>query len=630
MLQQGRVFVHPRRLTAVAIALVAIFVVLSVRLWDLQVVHGGYYRSLAEENRIVRIPILPDRGVIYDRSGKLLARNDPGFAVSVIPVDLPQDREADVASRLSAVIGRSVDDITKAIDEQRTRNPYEPVKLTERPIARDVALLLMERSELYPGVNVSADALRSYPDPMLYSPILGYVGDINAEELAAHRNDGYLLQDTIGKTGLEWEYEKYLRGTLGWRTVERDAAQRELGTLSVVPPTPGDDLVLTVDDRLQRLLSYELTKGVQEGKWTAAAGVAEDPQNGEILALVSVPSYDNNAFITGVTQSQMNAWNSDPRHPLVNHVIGDMYPPGSTFKLVTGLSALSTGVATRHTVIDVNSMVLTVDGFNFYDWRAHGPLDFIGGFANSSDIYFYTLGGGNPNTGFKGAGPEALAKYARMLGFGAPTGIDLPGEASGIIPDPEWKMARFGEPWTIGNTYQESIGQGYVAVTPLQLLNAYSAVANGGTLYRPHLLKEVKTADGKVVYRPGPQVIRKLDVNPADLELIREGGRRAVTIYHAYMPDSKLPFAGKTGTAEFGLSQGTDALGRRELAFHNWFVSWVPQQYNYDPTARISMAIFLYDSSKSLCDVCLNPAVGITQRVIETYEGVSKADANVP
>ncbi|MBU6423724.1 MAG: penicillin-binding protein 2, partial [Chloroflexi bacterium] len=307
MLQQGRVFVHPRRLTAVAIALVAIFVVLSVRLWDLQVVHGGYYRSLAEENRIVRIPILPDRGVIYDRSGKLLARNDPGFAVSVIPVDLPQDREADVASRLSAVIGRSVDDITKAIDEQRTRNPYEPVKLTERPIARDVALLLMERSELYPGVNVSADALRSYPDPMLYSPILGYVGDINAEELAAHRNDGYLLQDTIGKTGLEWEYEKYLRGTLGWRTVERDAAQRELGTLSVVPPTPGDDLVLTVDDRLQRLLSYELTKGVQEGKWTAAAGVAEDPQNGEILALVSVPSYDNNAFITGVTQSQMNA-----------------------------------------------------------------------------------------------------------------------------------------------------------------------------------------------------------------------------------------------------------------------------------------------------------------------------------
>ncbi|MBU6423697.1 MAG: hypothetical protein KGQ88_06665, partial [Chloroflexi bacterium] len=316
--------------------------------------------------------------------------------------------------------------------------------------------------------------------------------------------------------------------------------------------------------------------------------------------------------------------------PLVNHVIGDMYPPGSTFKLVTGLSALSTGVATRHTVIDVNSMVLTVDGFNFYDWRAHGPLDFIGGFANSSDIYFYTLGGGNPNTGFKGAGPEALAKYARMLGFGAPTGIDLPGEASGIIPDPEWKMARFGEPWTIGNTYQESIGQGYVAVTPLQLLNAYSAVANGGTLYRPHLLKEVKTADGKVVYRPGPQVIRKLDVNPADLELIREGGRRAVTIYHAYMPDSKLPFAGKTGTAEFGLSQGTDALGRRELAFHNWFVSWVPQQYNYDPTARISMAIFLYDSSKSLCDVCLNPAVGITQRVIETYEGVSKADANVP
>ncbi len=630
MLDQGRVFVHPRRLTVVAIAMVAMFVVLSVRLWDLQVVNGGYYRSLAEQNRIVRIPVLPERGVIFDRSGALLARNDPGFVVSVIPVDLPPAREAELASRLASVVGRSADDIAKAIDDQRTRNPYEPVKVSDRPIARDVALLLDERAELYPGVNVTAESTRYYPDATLYSPIIGYVGDINAQELAAHKDDGYLLQDTIGKTGLEWEYEKYLRGTVGWRTIERDAAQRELGTLAVVPPKAGDDLVLTIDGRLQSLLGTELAKGVQEGKWTAAAGVAEDPQTGEILALVSVPSYDNNAFITGVTTAQMNAWNSDPHRPLVNKAIGEMYPPGSTFKLVTGLTALSTGVATRHTVIDVNSMVLTVDGFNFYDWRAHGPLDFIGGFANSSDIYFYTLGGGNPNTGFRGAGPDAIAKYARMLGFGAPTGIDVPGEASGIIPDPAWKMATFGEPWTIGNTYQESIGQGYVAVTPLQLLNAYSAVANGGTLYRPHLLKEVKSPDGKVVYAPGPQVIRKLDASPQDLELIREGGRRAVTIYHAYMPDAKLPFAGKTGTAEYGVSGGTDSLGRRELAFHNWFVSWVPQQNNYDPTARIAMAIFLYDSSKSVCDVCLNPAVGITQRVVEAYEGVSGAKASAP
>ncbi|MDE3112399.1 MAG: penicillin-binding protein 2 [Chloroflexota bacterium] len=630
MLDQGRVFVHPRRLTFVAIGIVVMFVVLSVRLWDLQVVHGAYYRSLAEQNRIVRIPVLPDRGVIYDRTGKLLARNDPGFAVSVIPVDLPKAQEADVASRLAGVIGRGVDEITKAIDDQRTRNPYEPVKVSDQPLTRDAALLLVERAELYPGVSVAADALRYYPDPTLYSPIIGYVGDINAEEYAAHKDDGYLLQDTIGKTGLEWEYEKYLRGTLGWREVERDAAQRELRTLGLVPPKPGNDLVLTIDDKLQHLLAAELAKGVQDGKWTAAAGVAEDPQTGEVLALVSVPSFDNNAFVTGVSTAQMKAWNSDPRHPLVNKAIGDMYPPGSTFKLVTGLSALSTGVATRNTIVNVNSMVLSVDGYNFYDWRAHGPLDFIGGFANSSDIYFYTLGGGNPNTGFKGAGPDAIAKYGRMLGFGAPTGIDLPGEASGIMPDPSWKMERFGEPWTIGNTYQESIGQGYVAVTPIQLLNAYSAVANGGTLYRPHLLKEVKAPDGTVVYQQGPEVIRKLDVNPKDLELIREGGRRAVTIYHAYMPDAKLPFAGKTGTAEFGVSSGADALGRQELSFHNWFVSWVPDRANYDPTAHISMAIFLYDSSKSMCDVCLNPAVGITQRVIETYEGVSKADASLP
>lgn len=627
MQQQVRVFIHPRRLAAISLLIVGAFVVLSVRLWDLQVVQGSYYRSLAEQNRVVRLPILPDRGVIRDANGRLLARNDPGFAVTIIPVDLPKEREAEVAAALSPIIRRPADEIVTAIDEQRASNPYEPVKVSDRPLSRDAALLLVERAELYPGATVTADAIRSYVDPAAYSPVLGYVGAIDAQEIADHTDGGYLLQDTIGKTGLEWQYESYLRGTLGWREVERDAAQRELRTLALVPPKPGNDLVLTLDDRLQQLLYAELSKGIAQGQYTAAAGVAEDPQTGAILALVSLPSYDDNAFVTGVTTAQMKAWNADPHHPLVNKAIGDMFPPGSTFKLVTGLSALSTGVATRNTIVNVNSMVLSVGGFDFYDWRAHGPLDFIGGFANSSDIYFYTLGGGNPNTGFRGAGPDAIAKYARMLGFGAPTGIDIPGEVGGIIPDPAWKMEKFGEPWTIGNTYQESIGQGYVAVTPLQLLNAYSAVANGGTLYRPHLLKEVVGPDGKVVYQPGPQIIRKLDVSPQDLELIREGGRRAVTIYHAYMPDAKLPFAGKTGTAEFGTSGGTDYLGRRQLSFHNWFVSWVPQQNNYDPTARIAMAIFLYDSSKSVCDVCLNPAVGLTQRVVETYEGVSDKKA---
>ncbi len=627
MQQQVHVFLHPRRLAALAFVIVGVFVGLSVRLWDLQVVHGSYYRSLAEENRVVRLPILPDRGVIRDRSGGLLARNDPGFAVTVMPADLPRAREAEVAARLGSLLARDGAEIAAAIDAQRAQNPYEPVRVSDRPLTRDTALLLVERSELYPGVTVTADALRSYVDASLYSPITGYVGPIDAEELADHKDGGYLLQDTIGKTGLEWEYERYLRGTLGWREIERDASQRELRTLALVPAKSGNDLVLTIDDKLQKLLNAELEKGVREDKFTQAVGIAMDPRNGDVLAMVSIPAYDNNAFIRGVSSAQMKAWNADDRHPLVNKAIGDIYPAGSTFKLVTGLSALSTGAATRNTVIYVGSNVLVVDGYRFYDWRAHGSLDFITGFAHSSDIYFYTLGGGNPYTGQRGAGPDAIAKYGRMLGFGAPTGIDLPGEAHGIMPDPAWKLATFDEPWTLGNTYHESIGQGYVAVTPLQLLNAYASVANGGTVFRPHVLKEVVAPDGKVVYTKQPEIARKLDARADDLHLIREAARRVVTIGHAYMPNPKLPIAGKTGTAEFGQASGLDSAGRQKLGFHNWFVSFAPATENGDVSAKIAMVIFTFDSSRSLCDVCFNPAVGMTQRILESYFGVADAKA---
>ena len=617
-----RPFVHRRRLAAFALAIVGVFVVLSVRLWDLQVAHGQYYRDLAEQNRVVRVPLLADRGLIYDRNGVVLARNEPGFAVGVIPVDLPRADQDEVASRLAPFLDRTSEELAQAIAQQRERNPYEQVKLSTRPLPRETALLLVERAELYPGVHVTADSVRRYTDGPLYAPILGYVGPINGDELADHQNGGYLLQDTIGKTGIEWEYERYLRGTLGWRELERDAAQRELRTLALVPPRSGNDLVLTIDDKLQKLLNAELEQGVKEDKFTQAVGIALDPRNGEVLAMVSIPAYDNNAFIEGVTNTQMKTWIGDDRHPLVNKAIGDIYPPGSTFKMVTGLSALSTGAATRNTIVNVSSNVLVIDGWRFYDWRVHGSLDFMHGFAHSSDIYFYTLGGGNPYTGQRGAGPDAIAKYGRMLGFGAPTGIDIPGEAGGIMPDPLWKFTKFDEPWTLGNTYHESIGQGFVAVTPLQLVNAYASVANGGTVYKPHFLKEVRS-DGQTVATPQPQVARKLDMKPEDLQLIRASARLVVTIGHAYMPDPKLPIAGKTGTAEFGESSGVDSAGRQRLGFHNWFVSFAPATEDGAISAKIAMVLFTFDSSRSLCDVCYNPAVAMTQRILEKYFGVA-------
>jgi penicillin-binding protein 2 len=625
-----RSFVRPRRLAGLAFGIVGVFVVLSVRLWDLQVANGAHYRALAEQNRVVRVPVTPERGIIVDRFGVVLAENEPGFAVTVIPVDLPRAREEEVASRLAVYLERDAAEVRDEIAQQRARNPFDQVKLNERPLTRETALLLIERADLYPGVRVSGDAVRSYLSGPLYSPILGYVGPINEEELETRRELGYYLQDTIGKTGVEWQYERYLRGTYGWREVERDASLRELRTLALIPPVPGNEVVLSLDDRLQRLLNAELEKGVKEDRFTQAVGIAMDPQTGQVLAMVSIPAYDNNAFIAGVTSSQMLAWNSDDRRPLVNKAIGDIYPPGSTFKMITGLAALESGAATRNTIVHVTSNVLRVDGWPFFDWRVHGTLDFVNGFAHSSDIYFYTLGGGNPATGQRGAGPDNLAKYGRMLGFGAPTGIDLPYEASGIMPDPLWKLERFNEPWTLGNTYHASIGQGFVAVTPLQLLNAYAAVANGGTLYKPRLLKEVRDADGNVVYTQQPEVLRKLDMSPENLRLIRESARRVVTIGHAGIKNSPLPIAGKTGTAEFGVSKGVDAAGKQKLGFHNWFVSFVPKEDNTDPTAEIAMVVFTFDSSRSLCAVCFNPAAQVTQRVLDAYHRGDSVQATAP
>ena len=615
-----RAFVHGRRFAAVGLAIVLVFGGLTARLYDLQIVRGDYYGALSQQNRILRLPVRAERGSVTDRNGRPLVVNIPGFEVSIIPVDLPRARESELALRLGALLGLPAEAVQGAITAQRQRNPYEPVRVSPTPVPREIAVAVSERGELFPGVRVEPGSIRFYQDGELYAPVIGYTGPVTEGELDDLREKGYLLDDDIGRTGLEATYEKYLRGTYGWREVERDAAQREIKTLALRAPTVGNTVVLTIDDRLQKLLDGELRKGVLEDKFTQGVGIALNPQNGDILAMVSIPGYDNNAFARGISAKEIAALNADDRHPLVNKATSDIYPPGSTFKLVTGLSALSEGTANRDTTVNVSAMSFSVSGTPFYDWRAHGTLNFVTGFAHSSDIYFYTLAAGTPFApSVRGVGPDAIAKYGRMLGFGAPTGIDIPNEASGIMPDPQWKQRTFDEPWSIGNTYHEAIGQGYVAVTPLQLLNAYASVANGGTLWRPHLFKEARDVSGTVVATATPTPIRKLDITAENLRLLRESARRVVTIGHAYMPNPKLPIAGKTGTAEFGASGGHDSAGRNIYGFHNWFVSFVPKADNTDPTAEIAMIIFVFNSSKSLCENCFNPAVGMSQRILEQY-----------
>jgi penicillin-binding protein 2 len=622
--QPERAFVRPRRFAAIAVLIPAVLVVLSVRLWDLQIVRGAEYRALAEQNRIVRLPVPADRGVILDRNRTVLARNQPGFSVSILPVDLPRSRERELAERLGAALGREPSDLLQLVAAQRLRNPYEPVRVSAKPVARELALLLVEHASLFPGVGVSAESIRFYEEAALYAPLLGYVGPITEGELEERRDAGYLLQDVVGRAGLERVYEHYLRGTYGWREVERDAAQREIRTLAQVSSQPGSDLVLTLDHRLQALLAAELQKGIDEDRFSQGVGLAMNPQNGEILAMVTVPGYDNNMFIRGITPDEMKQLNAADYRPLVNKAIAEIYPPGSTYKMVTALGALQEGTANRNTRISVGSNVITVGGFRFFDWRAHGTLDFVNGFAYSSDIFFYTLAGGYG--GFPGIGPDKMHEYARMLGFGERTGIDLPGEVRGINPSPAWKQEALEEDWTIGNTYHAAIGQGLVAVTPIQLLNAYAAVANGGKLYRPHLLKAVVDTQGSLVHSEQPQVIRTLPIAPENLRIIREGARRVVTTGMAFMPNPKVVVAGKTGTAEFGASSGTDSLGRQLLGFHNWFVSYVPKANEHSTDAEIAMLVFTFNSSKSACASCVSPAVSLTQRVYEAYFGHGSAE----
>ncbi len=612
-----------RRFGAFAFLIVASLAALSVRLYDLQVVHNERYRLAAEQNRMLRLPIAAERGVIYDRNQVVLARNVPGFLVTVLPADLPRARQDEVVRRLAQLLGVPAQEVTALLEAGRVRSPYEPVSVTRRPVDRNAALLVEERSAELPGVRVAATSVRQYVDGALYSAVIGYVGALSEDEYIQLRGSGYLPDDLIGRTGIESVYEQYLRGTYGVREVERDAAQREIKVLAERPATPGGGLVLTIDDKLQRVVAGELEQAIKEKKMLGGVGIALNPNNGEVLALVSMPSYDNNAFVQGISSAQLAAYNADKARPLVNKAIGDIYPPGSTFKIATGLAALNEGVVTPSTIVNVSSSVLVVDGYVFLDWRAHGPVDFLHGFAHSSDIYFYTLGGGNPVTGQRGVGPDKIAQYARMLGFGAPTGIDIPGEAGGIIPDPQWKRAEIGEEWTIGNTYHMAIGQGFDAVTPLQLLQAYAAVANGGTVYRPHVLKDVEGPGGKVTYEKPVEAVRKLAIKPEYLRLLRESARRVVTIGHAWMPNVKLPIAGKTGTAEFG-----HANDGRPLAYHNWFVSFLPNYDSPDAPSDIAMVIFAYSSSTNcFASFCPNPAVSITQHVYETYFAGDPAQA---
>lgn len=568
-----------QKLFYLGLTVFVVFGILTLQLFRLQIVRGDEYRLRADTNRLRVLPVLPTRGLIYDRHGNPLVENRPTFAAAVVPADVPVEREKEIAIALQELIGVPAGEILEQLAERRASvDPFAPLILRE-DIPEATAFALRERISALPGARVVVEPRRNYLDSSLVSHIVGYVGRLDAEEYSLLRSAGYQLNDRIGKTGVELTYETVLRGVPGWKEVEADASGRELRTLREVPAKPGQNIVLSIDMDLQRAVTEFLRQSM--GRSRNAVAIVMDVRNGEILALVSLPSYDNNIFTGKVDQAAYLRLVEDPGKPLLNHAIAERYPPGSTFKQITGLAALQEGIAHPGTTITSRGFITVPNQYNpsiiytFRDWAALGTLDFYGAVAMSSDVYFYYLAGGYSENGrevFRGLGATTLARWARAFGLGEPTGIDLPGEASGIVPDPEWKTQTFGEPWVVGDSYNFGIGQGYVATTPLQMLVATAAVANGGEVLVPHVVREIRDMDGNVVRGPYKTVKNRLAIDQRNINIMHEAMRQAVATGTARpAASSRVQVAGKTGTAEFGERRPDGSYQE-----HGWFTGYAP------------------------------------------------------
>jgi penicillin-binding protein 2 len=581
----------PFRFGVFGLIVVLVVGILATRLFYLQIVRGGYYAGLAEENQLALRPLRSTRGLIFDRAGRPLVTNMPSYVVRIRPADLPLSRRQDVVARLAGLLAIPERDIVEAID-RRADLLFDHVRIAA-DVPTDIARIIAEEHRSLPGVEVSVEERRSYGYGPLVSHILGYTGAVTRDELTALAGEGYLNDDVIGKTGVELSFEDVLRGSYGVEQVERDASGQTVRTLQVVEePRPGNSIELTLDTEIQRQAETALRWGMDVAGLKRGVVVAMNPQTGEILAMVSLPSYDNNLFVGGIAASEFKALLEDPARPLVNFAISEQYAPGSTYKLVTGTGALSDGIITDQTVLET-APYIAIGDYRFWDWnrRGFGPLNIYDGFGHSSDTFFYQLAGS--------LGIDRLADWSHDFGFGERTGVELPSEARGIVPTNEWKQSLFNEPIYPGEVLQAGIGQGYDSATPLQVVNAYAALANGGYLYRPQIVRRVLGPDGAVVEDFDPELIHELDADKAALRTMRLAARRVLTIRHTYnLVDLPIVVAGKTGTAEFGTR---DSEGR--LPFHSWFVAFVPnftEGQEGDPAktdSELAVVAFAYASN---------------------------------
>ncbi len=559
-------------------------IVLLGQLFQLQIVQGARNQALADGNRIRQNVVRAPRGAIYDSKGVLLARNVANFDLIVIPARLPKkptEREV-VYAKLSTILQKSADDLKVLIEKDGLANP-RPV-LIQESVARETALAVEEQIRDLPGVDLDTNPVREYLDGGLLAHFLGYTGRVSADDLKNNRTVAdYQPTDFIGKLGIERAYEADLKGVNGAEQSEVDATGKPIKVLASKDPQAGNSLKLTVNMGLEKAMSDALEREVKASGSGRGAAVALDPRNGQVLAAVNYPTFDNNLFARGIKQSDyQNLLNNDDR-PLFNKVAGGGYPVGSTIKPFVSAAALQEKVINQSTVIQDNGKIEVPNIYNpsivytFKGWKPEGlgAVDIYRAIAMSSDIFYYTVGGGYQN--FKGLGVSKLLNWYERFGFGSKTGLDIGDETAGSMPSPEKKKKATGETWGVGDTYNISIGQGDFMASPLQLATALSVIANGGTLYKPYMVKEVVDENGKTVKTIQPKVSRSGIVDPQYLELVRKGMRQTMESGTGCCSTNRevpVPVAGKTGTAETS-SEGYDGKNPRTKP-HAWFEAYAP------------------------------------------------------
>ncbi len=583
--------VDKKRLNSFFIFLSFCFLILLFRSFWLQIIRGDHYRSLAEGNRI-RIQIIKaSRGLIYDRSGNLLVKNIPRFDLYFIPADLPRDEQKlnEVIEKVAQILVydsnskernnsliKNWKDKLHSLVKKSSSYSYQP-QIIQEDLSYEKILLLETEIKQLPGIILEINFRREYLGGEEISHLLGYLGKITQSELEEKK--GYLFNDFIGRTGLEAEYEEILRGEDGKKQIEVDSLGKEKKIIKSWPSKPGLDLVLSLDLDLQKELSQALKNGLKRAKSRKGAAVILDPYNGQILAMVSLPDFDNNKFSKGISENEYKKLIEDRDKPLFHRAISGEYPSGSTIKPLIASAALEEGIITPQTIINSTGGIKIKEWF-FPDWKTggHGLVNVIEALAQSVNTFFYYLGGGYED--FQGLGIERIEKYLRSFGLGQLLGIDLPNEKSGFLANPDWKEKEKREKWYIGDTYHLAIGQGGILVTPLQVASWAATIANGGILYRPQIVKEIQERGSEEIKESRfkmikneigtKKVIRSDFIKKQNLEVVKRGMRKAVISGTARaLAELPIKVAGKTGTAQVG--------GDKKP--HAWFTCFAPYDH---------------------------------------------------